>query len=193
MEDILYTIIGPTASGKTAKAVALAKHLNGEIISADSRQIYKNMDLGSGKDLEEYGDVPYHLIDICPAGYKYNLFEFVRDYEVASSHIRENGKDIILCGGTGLYVETILKGNRLPEVPQKTELRLDWEKYSLDDLTERLKRYKTLHNQTDVDTKKRAIRAIEIQEYYQENPDKQQLTQQSPIDNALITELDKSR
>ena len=104
MKPQLIVITGPTASGKTAKAVALAKAIDAEIISADSRQIYRGMDLGTGKDLEEYGDVPYHMIDICPAGYKYNLFEFLRDYQKCYDDITARGKQVILCGGTGLYV-----------------------------------------------------------------------------------------
>ena len=114
----LIVITGPTASGKTHKAVALAKSVGGEIISADSRQLYKGMDIGTGKDLEEYGDVPYHLIDICPAGYKYNLFEYIRDYNTAEADIRKRGKMPVLCGGTGLYVESVLKGLNLPKVPE---------------------------------------------------------------------------
>ena len=106
----LFVITGPTASGKTSKAVALAKHLDGEIISADSRQLYRKMDLGTGKDLEEYENIPYHLIDICDPGYKYNLFEYLRDYQIAHDKIRSRNKTAILCGGTGLYVESVLKG-----------------------------------------------------------------------------------
>lgn len=113
----MIAIVGPTASGKTHKAVALAKRIGGEIISADSRQLYRGMDIGTGKDLEEYGTVPYHLIDICPAGYKYNLYEYLRDCDKAVAEIRQRGNQPIVCGGTGLYVESYLKGVRLPEVP----------------------------------------------------------------------------
>ena len=130
-DDTLYVITGPTASGKTSKAVALAKAIDAEIISADSRQIYRGMDLGTGKDIEEYDGVAYHLIDICDAGYKYNLFEYLRDYQSASHDIRSRGKRVILCGGTGLYVESVLKGIELPPVPEDRALRASLEGKSL--------------------------------------------------------------
>ena len=167
----LLVITGPTASGKTRRAVALAQRLNGEIISADSRQIYRGMDIGTGKDLDEYGDVPYHLIDICPAGYKYNLFEYIRDFAAAEQSIRSRNRLPIVCGGTGLYVESVLNGLRLPEVPQNDALRRQLATKSLDELKSMLEQMKTLHNTTDVDTPKRAIRAIEIQTYYREHPE----------------------
>ena len=167
----LLVITGPTASGKTRRAVALAQRLNGEIISADSRQIYRGMDIGTGKDLDEYGDVPYHLIDICPAGYKYNLFEYIRDFAAAEQSIRSRNRLPIVCGGTGLYVESVLNGLRLPEVPQNDALRRQLATKSLDELKSMLEQMKTLHNITDVDTPKRAIRAIEIQTYYREHPE----------------------
>ena len=135
----LIVILGPTASGKTRRAVELARIINAEIISADSRQIYRHMDLGTGKDIEEYGDVPYHLIDICPPGYKYNLFEFLRDYKAAENDIRARGRNVVLCGGTGLYIETVLKGIELPPVPQNPELRRELETKSLDELTDILR------------------------------------------------------
>ena len=123
----LITILGPTASGKTSLAVALAAHLDTEIISADSRQIYRSMDIGTGKDLSEYTyeghAIPYHLIDICPPGYKYNLFEYIRDYNTAYADIIKRGKTPILCGGTGLYIEAVLKGYSLPPVPENKALR----------------------------------------------------------------------
>ena len=166
----LITILGPTASGKTSLAVALAAHLDTEIISADSRQIYRSMDIGTGKDLSEYTyeghAIPYHLIDICPPGYKYNLFEYIRDYNTAYADIINRGKTPILCGGTGLYIEAVLKGYSLPPVPENKALREKLAEKSLSELEEILKNYKTLHNQTDTDTCKRAIRAIEIAEYY---------------------------
>lgn len=167
----LLVITGPTASGKTRRAVTLAQRLNGEIISADSRQIYRGMDIGTGKDLDEYGDVPYHLIDICPAGYKYNLFEYIRDFAAAEQSIRSRNRLPIVCGGTGLYVESVLNGLRLPEVPQNDALRRQLATKSLDELKSMLEQMKTLHNTTDVDTPKRAIRAIEIQTYYREHPE----------------------
>ena len=189
----LYVITGPTASGKTSKAVALAKAIDAEIISADSRQIYRGMNLGTGKDLEEYAGVPYHLIDICDAGYKYNLFEFLRDYNVAYSDITRRGKNVILCGGTGLYVESVLKGIELPQVPEDKMLRKELEGKSLDELTEILSRYKRLHNTTDVDSCKRAIRAIEIQKYYHEHPDMEVKTTPHPVKNAVVVGVDIDR
>ena len=189
----LIVITGPTASGKTSKAVALARHIGAEIISADSRQIYRGMDLGTGKDLEEYGDVPYHLIDICPAGYRYNLYEFLQDYYKASDDIVKRGKPIIVCGGTGLYVESIVKGIQLPPVPQNPELRASLEGKSLAELTEILKRYKTLHNTTDVDTAKRAVRAIEICDYYHCNPSLKSMTEPHPVENVVVIGIDIDR
>ncbi len=193
IKDILFVITGPTASGKTAKAVALAKHIDGEIISADSRQLYRRMDLGTGKDLDEYDNIPYHLIDICEPGYKYNLFEYLRDYQQTVDDIKGRGKSAILCGGTGLYVESVLKGIQLPPVPENKSLRESLENKSLDDLTEILKQYKTLHNTTDIDTAKRAIRAIEIQEYYHNNPQLEAKTEPHPIENAVIIGVDIDR
>lgn len=182
----LIVITGPTASGKTARAVALAREIDAEIISADSRQLYRGMDLGTGKDLDEYGEVPYHLIDICDAGYKYNLFEYLRDYQIAYNDIRDRGKNVILCGGTGLYVESVLKGIALPPVPQNDELRASLADKSLDELTEILKRYKTLRNNSDIDTAKRAIRAIEIATYYHDNPSLKVMTEPHPISDAVV-------
>ena len=173
MKYDLITILGPTASGKTSLATRLAFELNGEIISADSRQVYRSMDIGTGKDLSDYVvdgvHIPYHLIDIVEPGYKYNLFEYQRDFLLAYNAIRQNGRQAILCGGTGLYIESILKGYKLVPVPENPILRAELEKYELPQLTEKLKTYKQLHNTTDVDTKKRAIRAIEIEEYYLEH------------------------
>ena len=189
----LYVITGPTASGKTSKAVALAKAIDAEIISADSRQLYRGMDLGTGKDLEEYGDVPYHLIDVCPAGYRYNLYEYLRDYKVAYADIVNRGRNVVLCGGTGLYVESVLKGIELPQVPENPELRKSLEGKSLEELTEILSACKTMHNVTDVDTCKRAIRAIEIQKYYQAHPDEESLTRPHPVENAVVVGIDIDR
>lgn len=166
----LITILGPTASGKTPLAAALASRLDSEIISADSRQVYRGMDLGTGKDLADYTvagkTIPYHLIDIVDPGYKYNVFEYQRDFLQAYQSVRERGKLPILCGGTGLYLEAVLKGYRLIPVPENPELRNRLSDKSLDELTRILSSYKKLHNSTDVDTVKRAIRAIEIEEYY---------------------------
>lgn len=189
----LYVITGPTASGKTSKAVALAKAIDAEIISADSRQLYRGMDLGTGKDLEEYGDVPYHLIDVCPAGYRYNLYEYLRDYKAAYADIVNRGRNVVLCGGTGLYVESVLKGIELPQVPENPELRKSLEGKSLEELTEILSACKTMHNVTDVDTCKRAIRAIEIQKYYQAHPDEESLTRPHPVENAVVVGIDIDR
>ena len=184
----LITILGPTASGKTSLAVALAAHLDTEIISADSRQIYRSMDIGTGKDLSEYTyeghAIPYHLIDICPPGYKYNLFEYIRDYNTAYADIIKRGKTPILCGGTGLYIEAVLKGYSLPPVPENKALREKLAEKSLSELEEILKNYKTLHNQTDTDTCKRAIRAIEIAEYYSRQEPEKLIP--NPVKNALI-------
>lgn len=166
----LITILGPTASGKTSLAAALAAHLKTEIISGDSRQVYRKMDLGTGKDLSDYVvdgyRVPYHLIDIVEPGYKYNVFEYQRDFLVAYEDMKSRGLMPILCGGTGMYLESVLKGYRLLPVPENKELRERLASKSLPELTEILRHYKKLHNSTDVDTVKRAIRAIEIEEYY---------------------------
>lgn len=193
MQKPLIVITGPTASGKTRRAVDLARAIDAEIISADSRQIYRGMDIGTGKDIEEYGDVPVHLIDICPAGYKYNLYEFLRDFELASEAIESRGKRVILCGGTGLYVESVLKGLRLPEVPENPELRRSLEGRSLEELTEMLASMKSLHNVTDVDTVKRAVRAIEIQTYYSEHPDAAKQAEPHPLTDAVVIGVEIDR
>lgn len=189
----LIVITGPTASGKTRRAVDVARAVGGEIISADSRQIYRGMDLGTGKDLEEYGEVPYHLIDMAPAGYKYNLYEYLRDYDAAECKVRQNGKVPVVCGGTGLYVESVLNGLQLPEVPANPELRQVLEGKSLADLTEMLASMKTLHNVTDVDTAKRAMRAIEIETYYREHPEAAQGAVPHPRTCALVIGVDIPR
>lgn len=192
-ETPLIVITGPTASGKTRRAVDVANAISGEIISADSRQIYCGMDLGTGKDLDEYGNVPYHLIDISPAGYKYNLFEYLRDFESAYRDIIYRNRIPVLCGGTGLYVESVIKGIRLPEVPENKELRESLSAKTLSELTAILESFKTLHNVTDVDTCKRAIRAIEIQTYYSQHPDKAVLTSPRPMENAVVIGVDIDR
>ena len=174
MKYDLITILGPTASGKTPLATALADRLGTEIISGDSRQVYRRMDLGTGKDLADYTvegrSVPYHLIDIVEPGYKYNVFEYQRDFLKAYESIVAKGKLPVLCGGTGMYIESVLKGYRLLPVPENPELRASLEGKSLEELTQILEGYKKLHNSTDVDTAKRAIRAIEIEEYYKQQP-----------------------
>lgn len=192
MSKILF-ITGPTASGKTSRAVDVARAIGGEIISADSRQIYRGMDLGTGKDLDEYGDVAYHLIDIAPAGYKYNLYEYLRDFDNARSDIERRGKTAVVCGGTGLYVESVLKGLHLPEVPQNPELRSSLDGKSLDELTAMLAEMKSLHNTTDVDTAKRAIRAIEIETYYRDHPDAALQAKPTPLEDAVVVGVDIPR
>jgi len=190
----LISIIGPTACGKTSLAVAVARALGGEILSADSRQVYRGMDIGTGKDISEYGEgaarVPYHLIDIVDAGEKYNLFEFQRDFLNSYNDVIARGAVPVLCGGSGLYVESVLRGYRLIPVPENMELRERLEKYSLEQLTEMLASYKVLHNTTDVDTKKRAIRAIEIEEHYARTP---QSEREFPLLTSLIVGLDVER
>ena len=184
----MITILGPTASGKTSLATSLAYALHkqgreAEIVSADSRQVYRGMDIGTGKDLGDYQlkienetfDVPYHLIDICEPGTKYNLFQYQQDFLTAYRDIKGRGALPILCGGTGLYIESVLKGYQLSPVPQNQELRDRLEGKSLDELTLMLKDLKSktgsnMHNQTDVDTAQRAIRAIEIETYNLEHP-----------------------
>ena len=170
----LITILGPTASGKTKVAVQLAARLNAEIISADSRQVYRRMDLGTGKDLDDYTigkqTIPYHLINIVEPGTKYNVFEYQRDFLQAYTNIKARGKNVIVCGGTGLYIESIIRGYRLSPVPQNPELREQLKGKSLQELTDILKQFKTLHNTTDVDSASRAIRAIEIASYYVHTP-----------------------
>ncbi len=190
----LITILGPTASGKTPLAAALAYTLGTEIISGDSRQIYRGMDLGTGKDLADYTvnghPVPYHLIDIVEPGYKYNVFEYQRDFLDAYNKVKEKGKLPILCGGTGMYVESVLKGYKLLPVPENPRLRAALADKSLGELTELLSTYKKLHNSTDVDTVKRAIRAIEIEEYYKQQPPEYR---EVPQINSLIIGVEIDR
>ncbi len=165
------SVVGPTASGKTRRAVQIAQAFCGEIISGDSRQVYRRMDIGTGKDLADYNGIPYHLIDIAEPGEKYNLHRYLQDFRTAYSDIRERGFLPVLCGGTGMYVEAALSGLVMPEVECNAELRHRYEGKSLEQLTEILKTYKTLHNTTDIDTRARALRAIEIQEYYRSHPE----------------------
>ena len=175
----LITILGPTASGKTELAAHLAAETNGEIISADSRQVYRRMDIGTGKDLADYTvggrQIPYHLIDICEPGTRYNLFQYQQDFLEAFNDIAARGRQPILCGGTGLYIESVLKGYTLSPVPQNPQVRAELEGKSLEELTAVLEELKkktgtTMHNTTDVDTAQRAIRAIEIEEHNLHSP-----------------------
>ena len=173
----LICVLGPTASGKTKYAVRLARQINeilgsqrAEIISADSRQVYRGMDIGTGKDLAEYEEIPYHLMDIVDAGTKYNIFEYQRDFEKAYKDIVDRGGIPILCGGSGLYIEAATCGYSLPEVPPDPELRAELEKKSDEELIAQLASLKPLHNNTDYDTRKRLIRALEIAIYEAEHP-----------------------
>ena len=196
VEKRLITILGPTASGKTPLAAALAKEVDGEIISADSRQVYRRMDIGTGKDLADYhvvghsvADIAYHLIDICEPGTKYNLFQYQQDFYDAYQDIRARGKQPILCGGTGLYIEAVLKGYKLSPVPQNQALRDSLEGKSLDELTKLLidlkeKNGSNMHNKTDVDSCQRAIRAIEIETYNMEHPTP--CRELPPVDSLII-------
>ncbi|MPM42940.1 tRNA dimethylallyltransferase [bioreactor metagenome] len=184
----LITVLGPTASGKTTFAAHLASRLDGEIISADSRQVYRGMDIGTGKDLADYTvdgkPVPYHLIDIRDAGDKYTLFNYQHDFHKVYNDILLRHKTPILCGGTGLYIESILKGYRLPDVPENADLRKRLENKSLDELTQILSSYKPLHNTTDIDTKKRAIRAIDIADFQSRHPASE--LDYPPVDSVII-------
>ena len=190
----LLTILGPTASGKTTFACALAQKINTEIISADSRQVYRGMDIGTGKDLADYTvygqPVPYHLIDICDAGEKYNVFEFQHDFHKAFSEIQNKGKLPILCGGTGMYIESVLRGYKLPKVPENTALRQQLEGKSIEELSVILSQYVSLHNKSDLDSAKRTIRAIEIAEYNLHN--EPEFNEFKPL-NSLIIGLDIDR
>ena len=185
----MITILGPTASGKTPLAAALAREIGAEIISADSRQVYRRMDIGTGKDLDDYGDVPYHLIDIAEPGSKYNLFQYQHYFLKAYEDITGRGVMPILCGGTGLYIEAVLKGYQLAPVPENKALRASLEGKSLAELTEMLVELKrkngsNMHNKTDVDSAQRAIRAIEIETFNGENP--QQGAEIPPIESVII-------
>lgn len=191
----MLAVVGPTACGKTSLAVDLALSIDGaEIISADSRQVYRGMDIGTGKDLSEYtrGDVtvPSHLLDIVDAGEKYNLFEFQHDFLKAYEDIKARGAYPVMCGGSGLYVESVLRGYRLLPVPENPDLRVRLEEKSLEELTAILAGYKSLHNNTDTDSKKRAIRAIEIEEYYLNCPVEER---SFPQINALVVGVSVDR
>ncbi len=189
----LIVITGPTASGKTRRAADVAMELDGEIVSADSRQLYRGMDLGTGKDIDEYGDVPYHMIDIAPAGARLNLYTYLRDANAAIDDISRRGRMPVVCGGTGMYVEAIVNGIVLPQVPENRALRQSLEGKSLAELTDILSSMKRLHNVTDVDTCKRAIRAIEIATYYLDHPDEAEAAKPSPRTDAVIIGVDIDR
>ena len=195
----LITILGPTASGKTSVAAHLAARIGGEIISGDSRQVYRRMDIGTGKDIADYTvdgvNIPYHLIDIAEPGTKYNLFQYQEDFHKAYDDITARGKTAILCGGTGLYIEAVLKGYNLSPVPQNQILRDKLSDKSLDELTAMLielkqRNHSTMHNQTDVDTCQRAIRAIEIETYNLEHPTEERTL---PAVEATVIGIDISR
>lgn len=190
----LITILGPTASGKTGLAVSLSHTLDTEIISADSRQVYRGMDLGTGKDIEEYTmqgvQVPYHLIDIMDAGSKYNVYEFKKDFNLAFQDISVKGKIPILCGGSGLYIEAVLKDYKFIEVPSNATLREELEAKSLKELADMLKSLKSLHNKSDIETKRRVIRAIEIELYYKVNQD---IQDDGIVINSLVIGVDIER
>lgn len=189
----LIAIVGATATGKTRRAVDVARATGGEIISADSRQVYRRMDIGTGKDLEEYGEVAVHLVDVCEPGDKYNLHRFLRDYRESLAEIRSRGAMPVVCGGSGMYVEAALNGLKLPEVPRNDRLREEFGDKSLAELTEILGAMKSLHNTTDVDTVDRALRAIEIQRYYLQHPDDEYGSKSDPEKDALIIGIEIDR
>ena len=195
MRPELITVLGPTACGKTPLAVALAARLGTGVISADSRQVYRRMDIGTGKDLDDYllpdgRRVPCYLTDIVEPGYKYNVYEYQRDFLAVYRRLRADGQLPVLCGGTGMYIEAVLRGFRLVSVPVNEPLRASLEGKSLEELTAILSRYKTLHNTTDVDTVKRAVRGIEIEEYYATHP---ATDDEFPAIRSLVVGLDVSR
>lgn len=171
----MLTILGPTATGKTQLAARVAYRLNGEILSADSRQIYRGMDLGTGKDLSDYTvegrQIPYHLIDLVEAGTQYNVFEFQREFIRAYNDLCQRGRFPVFCGGSGLYLEAVLKGYKLTQVPSDKKRREELSLLSLEELAFLLKSYKTVHNSSDTETKNRAIRAIEIEEHLSHHPE----------------------
>lgn len=188
-------IVGPTASGKTKRAVGVARCLDGEVISADSRQVYRRMDIGTGKDLEEYGGVPFHLIDVAEAGEKYNLHKYLRDFHKVYEYLLSQHVTPVICGGSGMYVENALKGVRLPDVPENPILRLALKNKSLPELASILSSMTALHNTTDLDTCRRAVRAIEIQDYYLTHPQEAaaaDANKSQPLD-ALVIGIDVPR
>lgn len=180
----IITILGPTATGKTRIAALLAKELGGEIVSADSRQVYRKMDIGTGKDLSDYCidgvQIPFHLIDIVEPGIEYNVFQYQQLAFSAIQDIQRRGKPVILCGGSGMYMEALLKGYKLFPVPENQTLRMEWSTISDEKLAEMLAKFKPLHNQTDIETRTRLLRALEIEHYYQEHPELMEWTQPIP-------------
>ncbi|HPE39498.1 MAG TPA: tRNA (adenosine(37)-N6)-dimethylallyltransferase MiaA [Bacteroidales bacterium] len=180
----IITILGPTATGKTRIAALLAKELGGEIVSADSRQVYRKMDIGTGKDLSDYCidgvQIPFHLIDIVEPGIEYNVFQYQQLAFSAIQDIQRRGKPVILCGGSGMYMEALLKGYKLFPVPENQTLRMEWSTISDEKLAEMLAQFKPLHNQTDIETRTRLLRALEIEHYYQEHPELMEWTQPIP-------------
>ena len=195
--DILI-ITGPTASGKTALAAVLADCLNGEIISADSRQVYRGMDIGTGKDYDDYfaggRKIPCHLIDIAEPGDKYNVFEYQRDFLRVYSDLKQRNIFPVLCGGSGMYIDSIVSGYRMYEVPPDYDLRARLDKKTMDELVDILSAYKKMHNKTDIDTKKRVIRAIEIEEYNRSGNRKQaKLPRIKSLIIGVMTDREKRR
>ncbi len=183
----MVVVTGPTASGKTSLAVRLAIRLGGEIISADSRQVYRQMDIGTGKDFSDYIvdgiKVPYHLIDIRDPGYRYSLFEYHRDFTGILADLRERNIFPVVCGGSGMYIDSVVSGYRLPEVPPDPVLRMSLDDKTMEELTSILSSYRKLHNVTDIDTKKRAVRAIEIEKYL---ADHGETVAGFPVTNSLV-------
>jgi len=190
----IITILGPTASGKTSFAANLATNLNAEIISGDSRQVYRGMDIGTGKDLKDYivgkQMIPYHLIDIVDAGYEYNIFEYQKDFYKVFNEIKDRKKNPILCGGSGMYIESILNGYKLIQVPQNKVLRDEFEKTKTEKLVKILSSYGSLHNISDTSDRKRLIRAIEIQQFHKTNKD---IQTKLPVIKSIIFGIDLER
>lgn len=188
MQEPIITMLGPTATGKTKVAVRLAAELNGEIVSADSRQIYRRMDIGTGKDLSDYSyegqDIPFHLIDIEEPGVEYNVFRYQQAAFDAMRLIKERGKRIVLCGGSGMYIEAILRGYRLFLVPENDELRERLSSMTDEELTKILASYKSLHNDTDTSERDRLVRAIEIEDYYKNHPELNERVR--PVESCII-------
>lgn len=186
----IIVITGPTATGKTRLAALVAARIGGEVISADSRQVYRGMDIGTGKDLSDYivdgRNIPVHLVDIVDAGYRYNVYEYQRDFLAVFSDVRRRDRFPVVCGGSGMYVDSIVSGYRLIQVPVNQQMRSFLEGRSLDELTVILAGYKSLHNKTDVDTVKRAVRAIEIADYYSRHPVDES---PFPVKNPLVTAI----